>query len=122
MNLKKQLTNSPEISEEDLLEYGGNYYYIDVDQLAEKTTIKVKNNEKKSSRKKIEEEPNDDEFDDHLNIQKYELYKNLIEVVISPLESNEEDDKLSSIRINKMPFDFKVAFNTLVKDGILKTL
>jgi hypothetical protein len=60
-----------------------------------------------------------------IHIPKYELYKSLIEVVISPMDEPDDggDTELKRIRgeINSnMPFDFKLAFNTLIKDGILK--
>jgi hypothetical protein len=55
-------------------------------------------------------------------LPKYELYKLLIDVVLSPTEEGDgEDEVLRHIKQqSRQPFDFKVAFNTLIKDEILK--
>jgi hypothetical protein len=55
-----------------------------------------------------------------INAPKYEIYKMLIEIVVSPIEEEVEDQALASLGMEKRPLDFKIAYNTLIKDEILK--
>jgi hypothetical protein len=87
------------------LEYCGKKYAFDVEVFSEKITL--------YNEKGIQE----------IHLPKYELYKSLIEVVISPPpeETDSEDYVLKNIKMaSNTPFDFKLAFNTLIKDQIIK--
>jgi hypothetical protein len=91
-------------SSDKFLQYGGKYYAFDVEAFSSKIVLA---NEKGS---------------DEIHIPKYELYKSLIAVVIDPeaSENDNDDDLLKNIKMSdNQPFDFKLAFNTLIKDGII---
>ena len=44
----------------------------------------------------------------------------MLEVVLS--ESGETDSSMSYLNLEKMGFDFKLAFNTLIENNILKEI
>jgi hypothetical protein len=89
------------------LEHDGKYYAFDVDALSEKVTM--------TSEKGVQE----------IHLPKYELYKSLIEVILNPMPEmdDESDDVMKKLKKNtgsSLPLDFKLAFNTLIKDQIIK--
>ena len=121
--------------EEDIvLEFGGVAYYIDFDGIdnilksgdpdldskdieetetettyvnggVEKTTIKTRGYHKGRE----------------VDLARYETYRTLIEILLT---YNEEDDGSLGVErgLIKTPLPFKIAFNTLVKYGILREL
>ena len=55
-----------------------------------------------------------------INAPKYEILRLMLEVVLS--ESGETDSSMSYLNLEKMGFDFKLAFNTLIENNILKEI
>lgn len=103
---KNKKTPLPPVDKNQLLEYGGQYYVMDVQTFSDLITFTT------------------EEGVQEIHLPKYEVYKSLIEVVISPMEEGDDDDDvLKHLKMKtKTPFDFKLAFNTLYSDGILKAL
>lgn len=116
----------------NMIEFGGNYYYIDFDALDESvcsndawkarevtdvevTTIKdakgniINTEEVKKTYYKGKE----------IDGSKYDIIRLCIEVLVDYDE--EMDDTLGSERsLTKTPLSYKIAFNTLLNEGILK--
>ncbi len=92
-----------------MLELYGKEYYIDIDSVTERCQIT----------ETIEEE-NGDTYEDRgsLNIFKYELLKMCIEKVLNDYE--DVDEELGVFSANKTSASFKLAFNTLLKNQIIK--
>lgn len=111
-----------------MLEFGGSAYYIDVDALDKMITSKpsdevVETTETKDGggntikveiyRRKLQPMSVMDNV-------KYDLIKMFIEYVID-YESENEDDALGVERaLQPTPLGYKIVFNTLLKEGILK--
>lgn len=119
--------------DEILLEYGGVAYYIDFDGLTE--LVKYEDDEPKDKTVDTEErvininggtervesitktQPKGREID----ISRYETCRTLLEILLSSVEPS--DDSLGVERgLKDEPLSFKIAFNTLVKYGVLKEL
>jgi hypothetical protein len=56
--------------------------------------------------------------DIHVNVTRYEIIKMMIEVIMT--ESEEADENLGSHNLKKLTIPFKLAFNTLLENQILK--
>ena len=115
-----------------MIEFGGVVYYMDLAALDNSITLDKKWNTKISSKKEnhvvfddkgavvnsetIESiEPKTKEIDG----PKYDILRMCIETILD--YSNETDDALGIDRaMNKAPLSYKLSFNTLVKEGILK--
>jgi hypothetical protein len=56
-----------------------------------------------------------------VDIYRQEIYKSILDVVLDPIEEMDgEDNVLKHIKMSQnMPLDFKLAFNTLLKDNII---
>jgi len=98
-------------------------YYMDLDQYHEAVrmpprTIKVEVTDEAGVTTEV------DEIEDGgLNISKYELLKYVLEVVMDEKGSEDLDSAMGmEYSFNKMPFAFKLSFNTLLKYGIIKTI
>jgi hypothetical protein len=83
----------------------GEQYYIDINKVQDAITI-----------------PNSTTGDTEQNVSivKFELIKTMIDVLMT--ESEEIDENLGVKGSNNLTMPFKLAFNTLLVHGILKTL
>jgi hypothetical protein len=88
-----------------MVELFGKNYYIDIETITEKcqTGGTIKND--------------DDSVSLEINLFKYEVIKICLERVLG--EFNETDEELGPIAGNSLSVSFKIAFNTLIKYGIL---
>ena len=87
----------------------GEMYYIDFTQIEE--LIHIKN-------EPIEGEESSDEMT--INIVTFDILKMMLEVVLT--ERDEVDENLGIRSAEKLSIPFKVAFNTLLRYNILKSL
>tara|TARA_R110000787_G_scaffold40066_10_gene99843 strand:- start:1530 stop:1841 length:312 start_codon:yes stop_codon:yes gene_type:complete len=62
----------------------------------------------------------DEENKFEINAPKYEIYRLMLEVVLS--HSEEMDNAISYLALEKKGFDFKLAFNTLIENNVLKEI
>jgi hypothetical protein len=92
-----------------LLEIGGKELYLDLNELSATVRIPAKKNEE-----------GEDIDGPHIDVTKYEIYR---ELIITLLSGNETiDDKLGMMALNQSSVPFKISFNTLLKSKILKEL
>lgn len=123
------------MEEEDIiLEFGGVAYYIDFDGIDNM----LKSDDPDLAPKEVEETETETTYINggvektkvnirtyhkgrEVDLSKYETYRTLFEVLLTYNES--DDDSLGVERsLSKTPLPFRIAFNTLVKYGILKSL
>ena len=97
-----------------LLDIGGKEFYFDMDAMSD--AIKVVN-------APLIEEPDPNvkgNISPHIDVAKYELYRDLINTLLSCNEII--DDKMGIMGLNSLPIPFKLALNTLLIKGIIKEL
>lgn len=85
----------------------GDEWYLDLNYLDAKLRIDYDSTNSKE----------DEEKGQTINVVSYEVYKFLIEVLMT---DKDDIDEVMGIRSSDVPIPFKLAFNTLVKDNILK--
>jgi hypothetical protein len=90
----------------------GDEWYLDLNHLDAKLRIDAK-----PTQVITEEDGADVDEKISINVVSYEVYKFLIEVLLT---EKEDIDENMGMRGSDVPIDFKLAFNTLVKDNILK--
>ena len=96
-----------------MLEVLGESYYIDFASLEDNINI-----EKPTKKTETEE----DELDDaqHISVVKFETIKIMLEVIMT--EREEMDENLGIHNSKNLSLPFKIAFNTLLRHGIIKHL
>jgi hypothetical protein len=99
-----------------MLEVLGEAYYVDFGELEE--NINIPKSEKKPSEKEDGEKL--DEDTQHISIVKYETIKMMLEVILT--EREEMDENLGIHNAKNLSLPFKIAFNTLLRHGIIKHL
>lgn len=123
------------MEEEDIiLEFGGVAYYIDFDGIDNM----LKSDDPDLESKNVEETETETTYINggvektkvntrtyhkgrEVDLSRYETYRTLLEILLTYNES--DDDALGVERsLSKTPLPFRIAFNTLVKYGILKSL
>jgi len=106
-----------------LLEIGGKELYLDIDRLSEIVRIEQEPlpltvNEGQGD---VEiEEPLPDTGGLHIDVTKYEMYREMIGALM--MYNEEVDNKMGKVALNSTTIPFKIAFNTLLMKGILKEL
>jgi hypothetical protein len=106
-----------------LLEIGGKELYLDIDRLSEIVRIEQEPlplavNEVVGD---VEvEEPPLDTGSLHIDVTKYEMYREMIGALM--MYNEEVDNKMGKVALNSTTIPFKIAFNTLLMKGILKEL
>lgn len=106
-----------------LLEIGGKELYLDIDRLSEivrieQEPIPLTVNEGEDD---VEiEEPLPDTGSLHIDVTKYEMYREMIVAIMMYTEV--VDNKMGIAALNSTTIPFKIAFNTLLMKGILKEL
>lgn len=99
-----------------MLEVLGEAYYVDFGELEE--NINIPKLEKKPAEKEDGEKL--DEDTQHISIVKYETIKMMLEVILT--EREEMDENLGIHNAKNLSLPFKIAFNTLLRHGIIKHL
>lgn len=88
-----------------MLTFLGENYFIDLEELENKVNL---------SREYIPS----GESEQQISVVKYDIYKNLIEVILT--EREEMDENLGIHNSNNLTIPFKIAFNTLLINNIIK--
>ena len=120
--------------EENYLDFGGTTYYIDMDAFDKLLAV-----DGSISPKKVEDVIETKTFDadnklitkevtttktvknKEINIATYETLRMFLEIVLT--YSDETDDTLGADRaLLNAPLSFKISFNTLIKNGIIKEI
>jgi hypothetical protein len=87
------------------------HYYIDIDEL--ETQVSMVNS-------KVPLFSGESENDQQISVTRYDTFKNLIDVVLT--EREEIDDSLGIHGAKDLSIPFKISFNTLLINKIIKTL
>jgi len=95
-----------------MLEFLGETYYIDIEEVEKKISM----NKKYLSNKQI----SDESEEPHISVSKWEIYKNLLDVILT--EREELDENLGIHNAKNLTIPFKFAFNTLLINKIIKKL
>jgi hypothetical protein len=115
-----------------MIEFGGSYYYIDFDALdkvvcsdkawkaGKVTDVEIRTVSDEKGKKTGEERVEKTYYKGkEIDGAKYDLIRLFIEVLID--YDDDVDDTLGTDRaLGKTPLSYKIAFNTLLKEGILK--
>lgn len=115
---------------DNMLNFGGSLYYLDVDKFTELIRMDHPNGNEiiESVTKEIKDEKGKTitsevvttkrERDMYIQQTVYELFREMIDIVLN--ETDEMDEELGSDRaLDKMSISNKIAFNTLIHYGIL---
>ena len=118
-----------------MIEFGGVFYYIDIDALDKAVTINndivgediitVETTTSKDEKGKIigvDQTISSMKRGKEIDGPKYEILRTMIQVIIDcEKETEESDTSLGADRaLDKKPLTYKIAFNTLYNYGILK--
>tara|TARA_R110000782_G_scaffold223687_2_gene310653 strand:+ start:650 stop:964 length:315 start_codon:yes stop_codon:yes gene_type:complete len=102
-----------------MLQFLGENYYVDFKSLEDEVNIPKSDEGKEITPKKETEDSTDDKFSQHISVVKFETIKMMLEVVLT--EREEMDDNLGIRGSSKsLSIPFKIAFNTLLRHGIIK--
>ena len=103
-----------------LLEIGGKEYFIDVDALSTSVCVDNPSEREVPSDNDVEMGTEDKEYGLKIDVAKYEVYRDLITTVLST--NDIIDDKMGMMGLNSLPIPFKLSFNTLLVNRIIKEL
>ena len=94
-----------------MLEFLGENYYIDIDEIEKSVSYEplIK-----------EGEEGEDVKEQQISLTKWEVIKMMLDVVLS--ESDTVDEKLGMHSTNDITIPFKIAFNTLLINKVIKKL
>jgi len=91
----------------------GHSYYVDLNEL--ENFVELPDPPKVETKEEIDEETGQ-----RFSIIKFEIVKTMIEVVLT--EREEFDENLGSYQAKKTSIPFRLAFNTLLRHNIIKSL
>jgi hypothetical protein len=94
-----------------MLKFLGDIYYIDIDELEAQVSL---------ANSKLPLLSGDTENEPQISVTRYETFKNLIDVVLT--ERDELDESLGIHGAKNLTIPFKISFNTLLINKIIKTL
>jgi hypothetical protein len=94
-----------------LLKFLGEHYYIDIDELESQVSM---------VNSKTPIFSGESENEQQISVTRYDTFKNLIDVVLT--EREEIDDSLGIHGAKDLSIPFKISFNTLLINKIIKTL
>ena len=96
-----------------MLNFLGENYYIDVNELEDQVSLI-------NSKYYTPPLSGETENEQQISITRYETFKSLIEVILT--EREELDENLGIHSAKNLTIPFKIAFNTLLMNKIIKTL
>jgi transcription termination factor NusB len=96
-----------------MLNFLGENYYIDVNELEDQVSLI-------NSKYYTPPLSGETENEQQISVTRYETFKSLIEVILT--EREELDENLGIHSAKNLTIPFKIAFNTLLMNKIIKTL
>jgi hypothetical protein len=120
-------------NEAEFLKFGNDtIYYLDIEELSKRTEVILPESSINEDSDQLDEEGNlvgkvssittTPETKD-IDAVKYNTYHYLLQILLDKTLDDDVDDALGSgYVLEKKSLDFKIAFNTLIKDKILKTI
>jgi hypothetical protein len=97
-----------------MLKFLGENYYLDIDEFERQVSL-----DKSAIQKPVVESESGD-TEQQISLTRFETFKSLIEVILT--EREELDEGLGLRAANDLTIPFKIAFNTLLINKIIKTL
>jgi hypothetical protein len=94
-----------------MLEFLGENYYLDINELERQVSYE-------NSVLPLAQSGETENTDQQISVTRYDTFKSLIEVILT--EREELDDSLGIHGIKNLTIPFKIAFNTLLINKILK--
>lgn len=103
-------------NDKDYIYVCGKILYIDFDEILSNIMFSV---EPVTSNDDIDNET-DLSLPPTFNITKWDMISRLLDVIT--IAGEEEDPKMGESNLDKLPIGFKIAYNTLLKYNIIKTI
>lgn len=105
------------------LEVDGISYYLDLEAYHQAVKMPPRKVKKPVEQEDGSTKTMEVEEDGGLNVSKYELLKFVLEIVMDEKGGEDIDSAMGlSYGFKKMPFSFKLSFNTLLNYGIIKPI
>tara|TARA_R110000796_G_scaffold202438_5_gene318769 strand:- start:1778 stop:2092 length:315 start_codon:yes stop_codon:yes gene_type:complete len=98
----------------------GSMYYLDLEELERFIELDDVVTKEKDDKQEVDSNVTVDDGGQRFSIIKFDIIKMMIEVVIT--EREEFDENLGSYQAKKTSIPFRVAFNTLLRYNIIKSL
>ena len=98
-----------------MIEVLGRTYYLDLNELEKFVELPDED-----PKEKLEDNEEEETTGQRFSIIKFEIVKTMIEVVLT--EREEFDESLGSYQATKTSIPFRLAFNTLLRHNIIKSL
>lgn len=102
--------------EKTYLEFGGEYVYIDFDEIT--NVIKLEPPKEDGNSDNDEIVPPTQYGNITIDVIKWEMINKMIDTILDDL--SEEDPTLGRKNLDKLPVSFKIAYNTLLNYNIIK--
>ena len=124
------MKNYEEEYEKEYLEFNGNKLYIDLNEVINVIKIdidEIEDEEVENLGEGTEENPYNETKVEippgsiSIDVTKWELINKMVDCVIMR-DLGEQDSTLGKRNMDKLPLSFKMAYNTLLKYNILKTI
>jgi len=107
--------------EKTYLEFGGEYVYIDFDEIT--NVIKLEPPKEENDKPEDEEDeiiPPSQFGNITIDVVKWEMINKMIDTILDDL--SEEDPTMGRKNLDKLPVSFKIAYNTLLNYNIIKII
>jgi hypothetical protein len=104
--------------EKTYLDFGGDYVYIDFDEITNVIKLEPPKEEGKESEEEDEMTPPSQFGNITIDVVKWEMINKMIDTILDDL--SEEDPTMGRKNLDKLPVSFKIAYNTLLNYNIIK--
>jgi PAB1-binding protein PBP1 len=103
-----------------MLQFLEENYYVDFIALEKEVNIPKNEDGKEMNTEKETEKTSEDKFAQHISVVKFETIKMMLEVVLTEREEIDDNLGIRAGTSKSLSIPFKIAFNTLLRHGIIK--
>jgi len=103
-----------------MLQFLEENYYVDFIALEKEVNIPKNEDGKEITTEKETEKTSEDKFTQHISVVKFETIKMMLEVVLTEREEIDDNLGIRAGTSKSLSIPFKIAFNTLLRHGIIK--
>ena len=103
-----------------MLQFLEENYYVDFIALEKEVNIPKNEDGKELTTEKETEKTSEDKFTQHISVVKFETIKMMLEVVLTEREEIDDNLGIRAGTSKSLSIPFKIAFNTLLRHGIIK--
>ena len=103
-----------------MLQFLEENYYVDFIALEKEVNIPKNEDGKEMNTEKDTEKTSEDKFAQHISVVKFETIKMMLEVVLTEREEIDDNLGIRAGTSKSLSIPFKIAFNTLLRHGIIK--